>query len=520
MLVTAKGNDLVEVWKYPFQGNEKSSLVFTSNINGVAVDQDTDLLYVTDRIVSVFSLPSLQPQGTFGQGIIGVGENNLDILESTNGQTVLYISEDHRVHRFDAASKNHLGSFAPSVSSIETVLADDFYQAILVPEEQGPAGNPGVFVYHPDGTPFLKNGTNRFGASGIFDSDEEGILLYTFPSTGQGDNGAGFIVVSDQRLDVNDYEFFDRQTWAHLGTLRLQGVSNTDGIASTQQAMPGYPLGLFAAINNDTTTAVLGWDAIFQAAGFPPPRAIRISPAKSSAARGQDIAFAVEFSQPVTNFNNAADLLISHSGTANTGVTISGSGTLYEVTLTGLGGRGYLLLAINTASDIRDLQGRPLASSVTSVPVVIQSPYQAWAEEQGLVPGLNDDYSADPDDDRASNLEEFATDRAPLNANDVVKERLAVDSHNGANYLTYTFPARTGAVFTGTNALSATADDVHYALSGSLDLTNFNRPIVEISPPLEAGLPAPNQGWTYHTFGLEQSPPAGFIRREISLAEE
>jgi hypothetical protein len=268
MFVTGKANTLLEVWRHPFTGSELPPRAFTSPVNGVAVDQSADVLYVSDRKVSVLSLPDLHLQAEFGQGIIGVGENNLDILKHNDGRTLIYVSEDHKVHSFNAATLNLLGSFAPPVSSIETVLADDYYQMILVPEEQGLLGNPGVYAYHPDGTPFLKNSTNRFGNDGEFDSDEEGILLYTFPPSATRDDGAGFVVVSDQRADQSDFEFFDRVSWAHLGTLRLTGVSNTDGIASTQQALPGYPMGLFVAINNDTTTVGLGWDAIFTAIGW------------------------------------------------------------------------------------------------------------------------------------------------------------------------------------------------------------------------------------------------------------
>src|SRR6185503_7430876 len=202
------------------------------------------------------------------------------------------------------------------------VLADDFYQMILVPEEQGPLGNVGVYAYHPDGSPFEKAGTNRFGNNGEFNSDEEGILLYTFPAHGTSDDGRGFIVVSDQRSDVTEFEFFDRQTWAHLGALRLQGVSNTDGIASTQRALPGYPLGVFAAINNDTTTALIGWHAVFSAIGWDlAPEAVRITPATTGPSDADSIAFNVVFSETVTGFNDHADLVITHSGTSSTGST-------------------------------------------------------------------------------------------------------------------------------------------------------------------------------------------------------
>ena len=40
---------------------------------------------VSDRRVTVLSLPDLQFITEFGQGIIGVGENNLGLLKQTNG---------------------------------------------------------------------------------------------------------------------------------------------------------------------------------------------------------------------------------------------------------------------------------------------------------------------------------------------------------------------------------------------------------------------------------------------------
>ena len=73
MFVTAKSNSLVEVWKYPFEGNELQPLTHTtfnnSTVNGVFIDQETDLLYVSigepSSTVSVFSLPDLVFQFNF-----------------------------------------------------------------------------------------------------------------------------------------------------------------------------------------------------------------------------------------------------------------------------------------------------------------------------------------------------------------------------------------------------------------------------------------------------------------------
>ena len=522
MFVTAKANDFVEVWKYPFQGNELPAVQFPANVNGVVVDQETDRLYVSDLKVSVFSLPDLQLLDEFGQGIIGVGENNLDVLKHTNGQTLIYVSDDHNVHRFVAGTWNHLGAFAPPVTSIETVVADDYYQVILVPEEQGPLGNPGVYAYHPDGTPFVRNGTNRFGNDGEFESDEEGILLYTFPTNGTNENGVGFYVVTDQRSDHTDFEFFDRETWFHLGTLRIEGVSNTDGIASTQLPMPGYPLGLFAAINNDTTTVGLGWDLIFNAIGLnPAPKVSAITPSGSGPTDAEVMDFTVRFDKLVTNFDDASDLVFIHRGTTNAGAVITGSGDTFNVRVTGISGRGLFLLAVNTASDIVDFETNALVSSVTSAPVFINTPYRSWAAARGLSPGVNDGFADDPDGDGRFNLEEFALDGDPLSSPNDGKQRVAIEDVSGTNFVTCTLPVRSGAVLAANGELSASVDGIVYSVAGSFDLISFGNHIAEQVPAAEAGLPALNPGWSYRTFRLNRGisdQTQGFIRLRIAEA--
>jgi len=42
-------------------------------------------------------------------------------------------------------------------------------------------------------------------------------------------------------------------------------VSNADGIASTQQSSPQYPDGVFAAIQDDTSVAGVGWGQVLDA---------------------------------------------------------------------------------------------------------------------------------------------------------------------------------------------------------------------------------------------------------------
>ena len=503
MFVTAKGNDVVEVWRFPFANNELPPLQFPANVNGVAVDQERDLLYVSDRVVSVFSLPDLQPVGEFGAGILGVGEHSIDILQVSGGRSILYVTDYRNVHRFNGRTWDYFGSFAPPVSSMESVLADSFHQIIHIPEERGPAGNPGVYTYHPNGTPFERNGSNRYGNNGEFGADEEGITLYTFPIHGQSDDGSGFIVVSDQHASGTQFEVFDRQSGTHLGQILLTGVSNTDGIASTQRPLPGYPMGLFGAINNDTSTALVGWDAVFTAIGWDlPPAAMSIVPETPGPTSGNRIDFTVVFSEPVTNFNDGADVQITHSGTAHSGVTIAGTGTHYTVSVTGISGAGSFTLAVDPASDLQDSAAQAFSAGVTSAPVTVTSPYHSWAAAQGLATGLNDDPAGDPDNDGCPNLKEFALNSDPLRRDHEPRTRVELAEFRATRHLTITFPARSGAVFTGDQLRAAAVDGLLYSLGATDDLSSFGLTLEEINPPRSTELATLDPGWTYHTFRL------------------
>ncbi len=86
------------------------------------------------------------------------------------------------------------------------------------------------------------------------------------------------------------------------------------------------------------------------------------------------VGFWVEFSEIVVNFDSAADLVISETGTvSHTGVAITGGPQAYAVSVTGVSGDGTLTLAVNDASDIQDGSENPLGSAVTSSLVAIDT---------------------------------------------------------------------------------------------------------------------------------------------------
>jgi hypothetical protein len=281
MFVTSKNLPLVEVWNYPYASGTHESTPLrhsclqatpTSATNGVVVNQEADLLYVASNHspnVCVFSLPSLAFVQAITSGVTFGIEPNLALLTPKGSPRRLYVSSDTTVYVHDAISGQKLAQFAPT-RGLETMWGDDHDQVLYVPDENG---RTGIYAYKPDGTVYTRNGASVFGNSTIFNADAEGILEYTCPGTGTTDDGTGLIVVSDQidsSTTGNDYEVFDRRTWAHLGTFKLRLptgaiVYNTDGIGTTQQASAAYPGGVFTAVQDDSSVAGVGWTKVFAA---------------------------------------------------------------------------------------------------------------------------------------------------------------------------------------------------------------------------------------------------------------
>lgn len=103
------------------------------------------------------------------------------------------------------------------------------------------------------------------------------------------------------------------------------------------------------------------------------PNAVTITPGTTGPTNASTVSFTVDFDEAVQDFNNASDVVIAHTGTANTGVSISGGPQNYTVDITGISGNGTFTLAISTSSDVADLAANALASSVTSAAVSIDT---------------------------------------------------------------------------------------------------------------------------------------------------
>jgi len=70
-------------------------------------------------------------------------------------------------------------------------------------------------------------------------------------------------VVTDQLYSQSEFEFFDRATWTHYGTMKIDDVDNSAGVASFPFPVPGFPMGIFATTNDDNSVVLVSWEKIF-----------------------------------------------------------------------------------------------------------------------------------------------------------------------------------------------------------------------------------------------------------------
>jgi beta-glucanase (GH16 family) len=125
--------------------------------------------------------------------------------------------------------------------------------------------------------------------------------------------------------------------------------------------------------------------------------------------------------------------------------------------------------------------------------------------------------AGDPDADGKNNLMEYALDENPAKSSAPGKQRAHIQSVGGMPVLSLTLPVRSGAVFDGYPAKSASLNGLSYRITGSNDLTTYDREVVEVNTDA-SGLPALSHGWTYRSFSLAvpASVPAGFLRLQVS----
>jgi hypothetical protein len=164
----------------------------------------------------------------------------------------------------------------------------------------------------------------------------------------------GLFLQSDGTLGASAFY----QTATAWGTTTVTGLAPTTTYTFAATARNGAGVSTVSGPTSSETTLT---DS--------PPNALAPVPASTGPTNATSMDFAVSFDEAVQNFDDVSDLVITHSGTSDGGVLITGGPTDYTVSIIGISGNGSLTLAVSTASDVQDMTGNPLDSALTSVPV-------------------------------------------------------------------------------------------------------------------------------------------------------
>lgn len=250
--------------------------------NGLAVIDD--LLLVVERNnhrVQVLALPDFQPLGVFGADELkvpyglwiertGAAQYDVYVTDSyqlADGQPPPLEQLSERVKRFrikhqeNAISSSFLGSFGDTSDNgalrwVESIYGDPAHGRLLIAEEYIEIGST-LRVYDMTGR-YLGTDLDR----SQFDGQAEGIALWACA------DGSGYWLATDQRLDGNRFQVFDRASLQHIGGFAGRHTSNTDGIYLQAQPTPGFPHGVFFAVHDDQAVSAFDWVDIAQALGL------------------------------------------------------------------------------------------------------------------------------------------------------------------------------------------------------------------------------------------------------------
>ena len=284
LIATAKEGDVLRVHDAtdgtPIQrvGGEGTALGQFDRPNGVFVIDDLVVVIErNNRRVQVLRLPEFTPLGIFGTDVLK-RPYGLYVAPESADTYHLYVTDqyelpderippDHalgeRVRQFrfnvrgDTLQSEHVRAFGETsgpgvLHVVESLWGDPMNDRLLVAEEE--EGDSKLIVYTMDGA-FTGTVIN----ASFFPHQAEGVVLRDCP------DGGGLWVTTDQGEGVNTFHTFDRATLAPVGSFRVDGVLNTDGIALTSTAFGPFAAGAFYAVHDDGSTVGVDWATIAEA---------------------------------------------------------------------------------------------------------------------------------------------------------------------------------------------------------------------------------------------------------------
>lgn len=242
--------------------------------NGIAVLDN--LLFVVERDnrrIQVFSLPDFETVAIIGRGLLHrpygiaacrIGEG-IEMFVTDDYQATDDNGEgralDRRVKHFrmvlghDDVSTTLVRSFGDTsgpgiLTAVESVEVDPERRLVFLCDEFAKE----IKVYDFDGS-----FTGRVIGSGIIENDPEGIVFFTM-----GDRP--LLLLSDQGIRATLFRIFDTETGQQAAEfVGSRKTANTDGIALDLTPQPGFPRGLFYAVDDDTRVHAYSWERILEA---------------------------------------------------------------------------------------------------------------------------------------------------------------------------------------------------------------------------------------------------------------
>ena len=273
VLVTAKrGNDVLFVdaqsgqlaYRRGAAGREDGQL---QRPNGIAVTGDIAWIVERDnRRVQLFSLPAMESIGSFGQDVLrkpyGIsviyfaGETGVYRVYVTDdyGPAEMAVGSSGKVKVFDVKLAGNIEVQAtaafgyedtvPLLGKVESIMADPLHGRLLIADEEAKL----VRVYSLSGEHL-----DVSLGGGLIQGDAEGIALY------EGGNKEGYWVLTDQGHRRNRFLLFRRTDLSYVGQFEISGVSNTDGIAVTADAVGSHKEGVLFVVNDDAGLSAISW---------------------------------------------------------------------------------------------------------------------------------------------------------------------------------------------------------------------------------------------------------------------
>jgi len=139
--------------------------------------------------------------------------------------------------KVDLSLTRRFGSFS-GVKETESIAFDPQWNQVIYSDE-----TVCTWIYNVDARADVSRPVIRFNGSGT-KGDHEGIAIWpTNPW------GGGYLVLTDQLKGNSVYRVFDRQTRKFLGAFS-GGADETDGIDLCARPLPGFPNGIFVAMNS------------------------------------------------------------------------------------------------------------------------------------------------------------------------------------------------------------------------------------------------------------------------------